>query len=215
MQMKTTEYIQDSVPTSSRNHGKPGKSLKKVPCMEKIMEFEKPLNNHGKIIGILWNSLKKPPVARKVAVRHTKLVCLTASFLATDGFKFWLFKNAHMIYKHAYLNTLLLLHSAFILSAVKVPLKGEVVCHALNSHGNYIVDHRKSWNLCFWISVGTLQEVNTEIANCKQYFIWTILSSEKRVFTLLVPFKCRTKNFAENALVLNKTCAEYKKYICI
>ena len=27
----------------------------------------------------------KPPVARKLAVRHTKLVCLTASFLATDG----------------------------------------------------------------------------------------------------------------------------------
>ena len=26
----------------------------------------------------------KPPVARKLAVRHTKLVCLTASFLATD-----------------------------------------------------------------------------------------------------------------------------------
>ena len=41
----------------------------------------------------------KPPVARKLAVRHTKLVCLTAiflaigvclaaSFLATGGFKF-------------------------------------------------------------------------------------------------------------------------------
>ena len=28
----------------------------------------------------------EPPVARKLAVRHTKLVCLTASFLATD---FW------------------------------------------------------------------------------------------------------------------------------
>ena len=28
----------------------------------------------------------KPPVARKLAVRHTKLVCLTASFLATGVF---------------------------------------------------------------------------------------------------------------------------------
>ena len=28
----------------------------------------------------------KPPVARKLAVRHTKFVCLTASFLATGGF---------------------------------------------------------------------------------------------------------------------------------
>ena len=34
------------------------------------------------------NNLTKPPVARKLAVRHTKLVCLTASFLATGGFKF-------------------------------------------------------------------------------------------------------------------------------
>ena len=76
----------------------------------------------------------KPPVARKLAVRHTKLVCLTASFLATDGFKFQLFQNACMVYKHAYLNTLLLLHSAFTLSIMKMQLKGKVGCHALNSH---------------------------------------------------------------------------------
>ena len=40
---------------------------------------------------------------------------------------------------------LLLLHSAFILSVVKLLLKGEVGVCALNSHGNYIVDHGKSW----------------------------------------------------------------------
>ena len=51
--------------------------------------------------------------------------------------------------KHAYLNTLLLLHSAFMLSMVKMLLKGEVGGHASNSHGNYIVDHGKSWN-CFF-----------------------------------------------------------------
>ena len=83
----------------------------------------------------------KPPVARKLVVRHTKLVFLTASFLATNSFKFYLFQNAFMVYKHAYLNTLLLLHSAFILSVVKMLLKGEVRSHALNSHRNYIVDH--------------------------------------------------------------------------
>ena len=55
---------------SSGNHGKPGKSGKKVPCNEKS-----------------WN-LTKLPVAGKLAVRHTKLVCLTASFLANGGFKF-------------------------------------------------------------------------------------------------------------------------------
>ena len=56
------------------------------------------------------------------------------------------FQNACMYYKHAYLNTLLLLHSAFILSVVKMPLKGEFSGHALNRHGNYIVYHEKSWN---------------------------------------------------------------------
>ena len=40
---------------------------------------------------------------------------------------------------------LLLLHSTFILSLVKMLLKGEVAGCALNSHGNYIVDHGKSW----------------------------------------------------------------------
>ena len=90
-------------------------------------------------------NMMKPPVARKLAVRHTKLVCLTASFLASDGFKFLSFQNACMVYKHTYLNTLLLLHSEFMLSVVKMVLKGEVGGHALNSHGNYIVDPGKSW----------------------------------------------------------------------
>ena len=40
---------------------------------------------------------------------------------------------------------LLLLHSTFMLSMVKMLLKGEVGGHALNSHGNYIADHGKSW----------------------------------------------------------------------
>ena len=61
-----------------------------------------------------------------------------------------------MIYKHAYLNILLLLRTAFILSVVKMPLKGEVGGHALNSHGNYFVDHGKVMELCLSISVGTL-----------------------------------------------------------
>ena len=40
---------------------------------------------------------------------------------------------------------LLLLHSAFMLSMLKLLLKGEVGICALNSHGYYIVDHGKSW----------------------------------------------------------------------
>ena len=50
-----------------------------------------------------------------------------------------------MVYKNAYLITLLLLHSVFMLSVVKMLIKGEVEGHALNSHGNYIVNHGKSW----------------------------------------------------------------------
>ena len=46
-----------------------------------------------------------------------------------------------MVYKHAFF----LLHSAFMLSVMKLLIKGEVGVHALNSHGNYIVDHGKSW----------------------------------------------------------------------
>ena len=36
-----------------------------------------------------------------------------------------------------------------MLSIVKMWLKGEVGGHALNSHGNYIVDPGKSWNWVF------------------------------------------------------------------
>ena len=51
-----------------------------------------------------------------------------------------------MVCKHAYLNAFLLLQSTFMLSVVKMLLKGEVGDHALNVHGNYNVDHGKSWN---------------------------------------------------------------------
>ena len=54
-----------------------------------------------------------------------------------------------MFYKHAYLNKLLLLHSVFMLSVVKMTPKGEVGGHALNSQGSYIVDHGKIMELCF------------------------------------------------------------------
>ena len=50
-----------------------------------------------------------------------------------------------MVYKLAYLNTLLLLQSAFMLSVEIMPLKWEVGGHALNNHGNYIVDDGKPW----------------------------------------------------------------------
>ena len=44
---------------------------------------------------------------------------------------------------------LLLLHSSCKLSVVKMLQKGEVGGPALNSHGNYIVDHGTIMELCF------------------------------------------------------------------
>ena len=72
------------VPTSSGNHGKTWKITQKSSMHEKSWNL---------VVEKSWtfvriDNLTKPPVARKLAVRHTKLVCLTASFLATGGFKF-------------------------------------------------------------------------------------------------------------------------------
>ena len=36
-----------------------------------------------------------------------------------------------------------------MLSMVKMLLEGEFGGHVLNSHGNYIVDHGKSWNCVY------------------------------------------------------------------
>ena len=69
----------------------------------------------------------KAPVTRKLAVRHTKLVCLSASFLATGAFKFKLFQNACMVYKYITV-------AAFRIYAhlVNMLLKGEVGGPALS-----------------------------------------------------------------------------------
>ena len=61
---------------------------------------------------------------------------------------------------------LLLLHSAFMLSVVKMLLKGEAGGCALNSHGNYIVDHGKSWKnhgIVFFNFVATLGKVQNSL----------------------------------------------------
>ena len=57
-----------------------------------------------------------------------------------------------MVYKHAYLHTSLLLLSVFMLSVVKMALKGEVGGHALNSHEITLLimeNHGKIMELCF------------------------------------------------------------------
>ena len=72
----------------------------------------------------------------------------------------------------ACLNTLLLLHSPFMLCRVKSGLKGEVGGCALNNHGNYIVDHGKSWKnhgIVFLNFCGN--PVKGTLANTKKYYV--------------------------------------------
>ena len=68
-------------------------------------------------------------------------MCPTSSFLATGGCVI-LFQNACMA-----TSMLFLLHSAFMLSVVKLLLKGDFGVCALNSHENYIDNHGKIMEL--------------------------------------------------------------------
>ena len=61
---------------------------------------------------------------------------------------------------------LLLLHLSFMLSIVKLLIKGEVGGCALNSYGNYIVDYGKSWNCVFEF----LCEPCLDFRNCSKLY---------------------------------------------
>ena len=96
---------------------------------------------------ILLDNLTKTTSSQKSSCQTHK-ICMSDSYIV-----FWLLvvSSFHYFKMHAWSTsmliekTLLLLHSAFLLSVVKIPLKGEVGSHASNSHGNCIVDHGKSW----------------------------------------------------------------------
>ena len=79
----------------------------------------------------------KPPVAKKLVVGHLCVRQLVFLPLVVSSF--------NDFQMHAWSTSmLLLLHSMFMLSVVKMLVKGEVGGRLLNSHGNYIVDHGKS-----------------------------------------------------------------------
>ena len=135
------------VPTSSENHGKPGKSLKKFHAADawKNHGIWKNLNNHGKIIKFC-EIIDKTTSSQKTSC-GTLVLQLVFWLLVVSSFNY--FKM------HAWSTSrLLLLHFAFMLSVVKLLLKGEFWGCALNSQGNYIFDHGKIMDLCFWIPVG-------------------------------------------------------------
>ena len=90
--------------------------------------------------------MTKPPVARKLAVGHLCVRQLVFWLLLVSSFNYFKMHASSTSKLHASSTSmLLLLHSAFMLCMVKMPLKGEGGGTALNSHGNYIVDHGKSW----------------------------------------------------------------------
>ena len=76
----------------------------------------------------------KPPVARKLAVGHLCVRQLVFWLLVVSSFNYFQMHALSTI-------MLLLLHSQFMPSVVKMLLKGEFGGGALNSHGIYIVDH--------------------------------------------------------------------------
>ena len=81
--------------------------------------------------------MTKPPVARKLAVSHLCVRQLVFWLLVVSSFNY--FKM------HAWSTSiLLLLHSAFMSSVVKLMLKGDVGVCALNKLGNCIADCGKS-----------------------------------------------------------------------
>ena len=77
----------------------------------------------------MQNNLTKPPVAKKLADRHTSVCQLVFWLLVVSSFNYF---KMHAWNKNAQL----LMHSTFMLSMVKMLLKGEVGGCALNSHGN-------------------------------------------------------------------------------
>ena len=84
--------------------------------------------------------MTKPPVARKLAVGHLCVRQLVFWLLVVSSFNY--FKM------HAWSKSmLLLLHSTFMLSVVKLLLKGEVGVCALNGHVNYTDNHGKIMEL--------------------------------------------------------------------
>ena len=92
-------YQNIRVPTGSGNHGKPGKSLKKVPCMEKSWNLKKSEKS--------WKM--KPTVARKLAVGHLCVRQLVFWLLVVSSFNYFQI--------HAWSTSMLLLLHSTLCSA--------------------------------------------------------------------------------------------------
>ena len=78
-----------------------------------------------------------------------------------------------MDYRHAYLNMLLLLHFAFMLSMVKMPIKGEV-----SGHGYYIFLSWKNHGILLNFCGNPVIESQPQILNKANYNSFSDLFSD-------------------------------------
>ena len=113
---------------------------------------------------------------------------------------------------------LLLLHSTFMLSPVKMLLKGEVGGCALNSHGNYIVDHGKSWKnhgivfLNFCGNPVHIFRCTSDYISSWEQTIWTQIRLLRRQFMHMQMTKIMTgENFQS---IYGNTCSYTAYTLC-
>ena len=93
--------------------------------------------------------MTKPPVARKLAVRHTKLVCLTASFSGYWWFQVLIILKCKHGLQACLFKCITVAAFRIYLGVVKMPLKGEVGGHALKVMEITLLIMEKSWNCVF------------------------------------------------------------------
>ena len=74
-----------------------------------------------------------------------EFVCLTAGFSGYSWFQVLIISKCMHGLQACLFKYITIDAFRINLSMVRMPLKGEVGGHALKSHGNYIVDHDKSW----------------------------------------------------------------------
>ena len=107
---------------------------------------------------------------------------------------------------HGFTCMLLLLHSAFMLSVVKILLKREVGGCELNNHGNYIVDHGKSWKshgIVFFNSCGNPVFARTKLIfrERKIFYFMEIITCAPSIYTMDHP-DLTVSNFMEKYIDL-------------
>ena len=90
-----------------------------------------------------------------------------------------------------------------MLSMVKMLLKGEVGDHALNSHGNYIADHGKSWKnhgIVFLNFCGNPAMAATCTMNCPKLIVSNQIAESISILIMLITMLSLYISCIENSI---------------